>query len=94
MRELNDPMVVSQALSRVCIPNRDVFATFDEVAAVLAQFAADFGQAESGRKFEWHELRERARALLTLLGEKVPASALADDMAKDLALRDLLQTNQ
>jgi hypothetical protein len=94
MRELNDPMVVSQALSRVCIPNRDVFATFDEVAAVLAQFAADFGQAESGRKFEWRELRERARALLTLLGEKVPASALADDMAKDLALRDLLQTNQ
>jgi hypothetical protein len=93
MRELTDPTIVSRALRRVCTPNQDVFPTFDEVVAVLSEFGDELEQAQGQRRLEWHELRDRARALLTRLAEKVPESALADDMAKDLALRDLLGEN-
>jgi hypothetical protein len=90
LRELSDPKVVSQALMRVCSPNKDVFSSFEMVEQILVRFGEKFSRISKERRLDWAELRDEARALLNVLQECVPPNALADDMAKDLALRELL----
>jgi hypothetical protein len=90
LREFSDPKVVSQALMRVCSPNKDVFSSFEMVEQILVRFGEKFSRISKERRLDWAELRDEARALLNVLQECVPPNALADDMAKDLALRELL----
>jgi hypothetical protein len=90
MRELSDPEVVSTTLGRICTPNRDVFPTFDRAVEAIVQFGKEREVLLNGRRPDVFELREQARALIGQLSQLIPAEALADDMAKDFAVRDLL----
>jgi hypothetical protein len=58
--------------------------------ALVVAFSKGREAATAGKILEPHELRAQARTLIDELSIAVPAEVLADDMAKELALRDLL----
>jgi hypothetical protein len=89
-RELHDPRNVTRALHRVCSPNREVFPTFDRVVGIIVSWSKRREESLTSRHPDMFQLRKQARELVSELSTLVPENALADDMAKDFALRDVL----
>lgn len=90
LRLLSDPREVSAALHRICAPNRDVFPTFDQAVGILVSFTQRFSAERELRRREPHELRAEARTMIDALRDAIPADAFSEDMAKDVALKELL----
>lgn len=90
LRLLTDPREVSAALHRICAPSRDVFSTFNQAVDIVVAFTSRNGTDAELRRRELHELRAMAREMINALREAIPADVLSADMAKDVALKDLL----
>lgn len=87
---LRDPREVSAALQRICVPDRDVFATFDQAVNIMVSFTSGLESQRDGRHPEPHERREVAQAMMEALRVAVPPAALGRDLATHFAFEELL----
>lgn len=90
LRTLSDPSAVAAAMHRICGPNRDVFETFDRAVELVVAFTRRVGDEARPQRREPHEARAEARAMIVALREAIPPDAFSADMAKDVALKELL----
>lgn len=88
--ELSDPDVVAESLVRLCRPDADVFDSFGPAVTAIATFCESLKPRGDGPGHSRGELRTAADELLRVVGETVPPAALAEDLAKAFALRELL----
>jgi hypothetical protein len=90
LRLFSDAREVSAVLRRICTPNREVLSTFDRAVEMVVAFVGRYDAEGKARGGEPHELRAEARTLIEALREAIPPDAFSGDMAKDVAMKELL----
>jgi hypothetical protein len=89
LRSFADPAQVGRALNRVCGPNRDTFASFDDAVKLVAAFCRPWQAPVTDRSELSGERRRAAKELMKSLSAAVPTEVLARDMYFDLGLKEL-----
>lgn len=93
LRELADPAVVVQQLSKLFTPNSDVFESFEAVAKTISEFCKFHGEigTQVGNKNRLLTVEERAASdqLWQALADACEPLVLREDMSRSLAIDDL-----
>ena len=93
LRELADPAVVVQKLSKLFTPNSDVFESFEAVAKTISEFCKFHGEigTQVGNKNRLLTVEERAASdqLWQALADACEPLVLREDMSRSLAIDDL-----